>query len=487
MTKYLTFDNSALYVALWLQSFPAPGNDYRTVTTDVGVDDDYDDEEEEEEDEDEEDDDELDEKKLDSGNYDGPSSSTHSNIRMQREMAAVKEAMIQENTKQGKTNLSDDSGNESPVSPNKRKEEARKQSGFINFSAAKERNKVQIAAKAANSRGSELLQMIRLDVVDFDLFDLPPIRYEAFMKTFGSSNSQQTSTQTGDDNLEVEVQTEEYQSVNKWTQKPPTFGQKTDMEDIDSVRGNLLGVGGDNLADHKDNIEYKQNENSLRLAKFLCGSGQALLAVLEEDQARREGEVVEGLPQRDIDFADSITVLRVEDTPCLTGKPVTLVEFSPDNPLCLVTVHGRDDNLGYVCQWHVSRPQKPLHILKCSSPVTSVCMSGHFIIGGCSRGETVMWDTRESVSMHHQVTPESEQGITRSPTFTNTEAHTTRVTSIRHLASPHHDPASPAASQLLSLELVGQVVVWTVLDTQKDYEQHLGLAHWGQVLITHPV
>ena len=28
-------------------------------------------------------------------------------------------------------------------------------------------------------------------------------RYEAFMKTFGSSNSQQSSTQTGDDNLEV--------------------------------------------------------------------------------------------------------------------------------------------------------------------------------------------------------------------------------------------------------------------------------------------
>ena len=35
--------------------------------------------------------------------------------------------------------------------------------------------------------------------------------------------------------------------------------------------------------------------------------------VLEEDLARREGEVVEGLPQRDIDFADSITVLRIEE------------------------------------------------------------------------------------------------------------------------------------------------------------------------------
>ena len=36
-------------------------------------------------------------------------------------------------------------------------------------------------------------------------------------------------------------------------------------------------------------------------------------AVLEEDLARKEGEMVEGLPQRDIDFADSITVLRIDE------------------------------------------------------------------------------------------------------------------------------------------------------------------------------
>ena len=86
------------------------------------------------------------------------------------------------------------------------------------------------------------------------------------------------------------------------------------MEDIDSVRGNLLGVGGDAKDEGSyGEIEYKQNTTSLRLAKFLTGAGQALLAVMEEDLARREGEMVEGLPQRDIDFADSITVLRIDE------------------------------------------------------------------------------------------------------------------------------------------------------------------------------
>ena len=154
------------------------------------------------------------------------------------------------------------------------------------------------------------------------------------------------------------------------------------MEDINSVRGNLLGVGGDaNVEGHGGEIEYKQNTTSLRLAKFLTGAGQALLAVMEEDFARKEGEMVEGLPQRDIDFADSITVLRIDEvrlnsitmpiiyfiffqTSCLAGKPVTHVEFSQENPLTLLTVHGRDPDLSFVCQWHISRPHYPLHILR---------------------------------------------------------------------------------------------------------------------------
>ena len=133
------------------------------------------------------------------------------------------------------------------------------------------------------------------------------------MKTFGSGNSQQSSSQTGDDNLEVEVQTEEISSVNKWTQNPPTFGQKIDMEDVRAVRTNLLGVGGD-ISRLEEELEYDQTSSTgLRLSKFIIGAGQALLGVMEEDSARREGEQVEGLPQRDIDFADSITVLKIDE------------------------------------------------------------------------------------------------------------------------------------------------------------------------------
>jgi hypothetical protein len=47
----------------------------------------------------------------------------------------------------------------------------------INFSAARSRQKNQAAAKAALSRGAELLSMIRLDIVSFDHLDMQPIRW----------------------------------------------------------------------------------------------------------------------------------------------------------------------------------------------------------------------------------------------------------------------------------------------------------------------
>ena len=145
-------------------------------------DEDFEDDDDDEEDEEEEESDDVaqTESKLDSGNYDvQPSRQT--SVRMQRELEAVKEAMVRENmgpkSSKQTSEMSDDSGRESPAVRQTKREEPRKQSGFINFSAAKERNKVQIAAKAANSRGADLQKMIRLDIVNFDLLDLPPIRY----------------------------------------------------------------------------------------------------------------------------------------------------------------------------------------------------------------------------------------------------------------------------------------------------------------------
>ena len=68
----------------------------------------------------------------------------------------------------------------------------------------------------------ELLAMIELDVVTFDLFELRPLsEYELYMRSFGSVGTRQVSSQTGGEMEEGEVQTEEVETREKWVQWPP--------------------------------------------------------------------------------------------------------------------------------------------------------------------------------------------------------------------------------------------------------------------------
>ncbi len=131
-------------------------------------------------------------------------------------MAEVKQAMIRENsvkyTRRNDNSQQQSNNNESNVNNNKTSTTpstttyVEQKRGFINFSAAKERQKTKFAAGRARRRGDELLSMIRLDIVTFALFELPPIRYEDFMRTFGTSNMTQNSMQTGEDNLDEDIQ-----------------------------------------------------------------------------------------------------------------------------------------------------------------------------------------------------------------------------------------------------------------------------------------
>ena len=56
----------------------------------------------------------------------------------------------------------------------------------------------------------------------YDMFDLPPVKsYELYIRSYGRSDTKQAYIQTHDDDIEREIQTEEVDSLSKWTQHPP--------------------------------------------------------------------------------------------------------------------------------------------------------------------------------------------------------------------------------------------------------------------------
>lgn len=125
--------------------------------------------------------------------------------------------------------------------------------------------------------------MIELDIVSFDLFDLPPLsEYEVYVKKFGADDTRQVwldvsqqcmllfelcvyqvSVQTGEDNMEGSMQTDPIATTDKWVQWPP--------ED-------LRGYGGGAPDDYEYNDESSSSkllgESALHLVSFLKRAGQ---------------------------------------------------------------------------------------------------------------------------------------------------------------------------------------------------------------------
>ncbi|TRY78803.1 hypothetical protein TCAL_07584 [Tigriopus californicus] len=436
------------------------------------------------------------------------------------EMEQVKAAMIRENSARhprGQAQVieeSDDSGKGSPgVEEQSPKKEARVSSGrtLINFNVAKKKQDTQKAAGKTKKRGDNLKGMISLNVVRFDLLDLPPIRYEAFMKSFGTSNARQETSQTGDDDLEQETQTEVIETNEKWTQKPIAMTSIGDLDDQELLLQNMKGVGGPSkeTKDSQGFVSFNAHSHSLRLAQFLEGASQVMLTLMEEQEEQVRGLDLEGIEQKSVDFADKVTILNT-DMAFLLDRPVTSLAFAPDQSAILLTAHGNLDVDGeqgattlanfsantYLCIWNVSQPSAPSKVLMTHNVVTSCCFSPHkasIAFAGLVDGTVVGWDLRESLNIHQEVKREvidNADFIFRSPTFSTNagpDEHNSTIKSVTPLPEMKREQSAEGyndfggAFQLISVEEQGCAIIWTVLDNQHDFDQHVGQAHWGTI------
>ena len=312
--------------------------------------------------------------------------------RRQREISEVKAAMIRENSAKPNSRANRHSEDSRPSKEHGKHSESQKAKmpprkssavGF-NFASAKERQKSQVASNKARKRGDALLTMIRLDYAKYDLFELPPIPYDALM---GNANRVQATSQTGEDDLEAEVQTEAIKTLEKWTQNPPPpLTSLPDPNDQEAVVQALHGVGGQMEVQDVDQKTMKAVD-SVRLSKFLESASQAIITLLEEDDERRFGSSKEAQEQKDVVFSNRVTLLPIEEIDCLQHRQIIDLAFASDQPSLIVAAHGPVnptdldaslsivDYRSYLTVWNVSSPSQPLHVLVTSGSVTKVCFS----------------------------------------------------------------------------------------------------------------
>ncbi|KAJ8010225.1 hypothetical protein DPEC_G00072790 [Dallia pectoralis] len=439
-------------------------------------------------------------------------SNDREDIRSQRnkEVEAIRRAMDEENKRVGSAHLrlstertdTPRTSGDTETPPSKGLQQHGR---FINFVAAKHREFSKMVASKQKKRSAELLRLIDLDVsVTFFLLDLPPVNeYDMYIKSFGTTNTKQAYVQCNEDNTNRDIQTEEIETSEKWTQHPADW--------------NVVCGGPTSSLEVPDESGPKLNIDSQRLAKFLCSASQVVAVLLEEDRADMQSLKRLKTLADTLSFGDGCLPLNT-NLPFLCGRPVNMVHFSQVQRQTMLSVHGPMaepsavplDSKTVICVWNIWEPSRPHKVLVYESEVNCCCFSpgkSTLVFAGTSVGSVVLWDLREQASAHYTLRIGENDWTLRHPTFSSdavfaASGHKSSVISVEAIPSTVAEGLRPDLSwfasdgessgssfQLASLDENGVLNIWAILDLLKansaGSQSDLGLRPGGRVKLLH--
>ncbi|XP_052059219.1 cytoplasmic dynein 2 intermediate chain 1-like isoform X16 [Mytilus californianus] len=393
-----------------------------------------------------------------------------------------------------------DSSPDEPVS------RVRPKSSAINFLSAKRQVMTQKTYGKTSKRARDLLEMIELDTVTFDIMDLPPVKeYELYIRSYGRSDTRQAYVQTNDDAIDRDIQTEEIDMRNKWTQHPP-----------EDFAGSGRGDGEKDFEDEEQSQQNKQQDLG-RLSKFIQQAGQVVSILLDEERSQETTEL--SANKSSISMSEGYTEL--SKLGILQGRHVEFAYFAPTQPNMVLTVYSQPDQSnplnptdgkGMICVWNTNEPSYPQRILACESQPRCCCFGPYktsIAFAGMVDGSICAWDLREPPSLHRSVEFDKTEHLLRFPTYntagiSDSDNHISPVTTINPVTTyvdensqqesdskedekKNTDSGSGMSFQLVSSEDQGRINFWVVAElTTTDpagSEIDLGLSPGGKVKV----
>ncbi|XP_037613363.1 cytoplasmic dynein 2 intermediate chain 1 isoform X2 [Sebastes umbrosus] len=426
-----------------------------------------------------------------------------------KEIEAIQRAMDEENERVGTAQSRQTTSTEEEERPKwsrgseKNQSRASQRGKFIDFVAAKQREVSKKVATKQKKRSTELLRLIDLDFsMTVSLLDLPPVNeYDMYIRTFGTENTKQAYVQCNEDNADRDIQTDEIEVCEKWTQHPPEHN----------------GACGDPNHSQEARDKSEINFDSQRLTAFLRSASQVMVVLLEEDRAERKSLRKLRSQTDTLSFSDGSLQLNTK-LPFLYDRPISLVHFSQVQRHTMMSVHSpttkpsavRLDSFTLICIWNIWEPSRPQRVLVYESEVQCCCFSpgkAILVFAGTSVGSVLLWDLREHASDHYRLKIGEDEWTFRQPTF-STDAvmsgsgHFSSVTSVEVVPSAvaggprpevpllaSEEESSGLSFQLASLDEIGVLNFWVVVELPKANEAgsptDLGLRPGGKVKLLH--
>ncbi|KAF4020515.1 hypothetical protein G4228_012195, partial [Cervus hanglu yarkandensis] len=284
---------------------------------------------------------------------------------------------------------------------------------FMDFATASHRQKNRTQALKQKTRSAKLLRLIDMDFsFTFSLLDLPPVNeYDMYIRNFGRKNTKQAYIQCNEDSVDRDIQTEEVETREVWTQHP----------------GEGAAVSGGSEQSGPGDTAIVPKVDTPRLSSFLRAACQVMAVLLEEDRAAAEPGWMSQAQDCTLPFSDSCARLDTS-LPFLQDRSVSCLHACQAQRRTLVSVHGLPgkalapllDHRHVLCVWDVRQPSGPQKVLVCESKVTCCCFSpvkAFLLFAGTVHGSVVVWDLREDPRIHLRVTLSGCSWTFRTPTF----------------------------------------------------------------------
>ncbi|XP_063308729.1 cytoplasmic dynein 2 intermediate chain 1 isoform X1 [Pelobates fuscus] len=419
------------------------------------------------------------------------------------EMAAIQKAMALENDliasfpSKEEQNIYEPEPNGRPDPTNK----VAHRGIFIDFGTAKQQGVNRQIATKLKKRSTDLLRLIDLDFsCTVSLLDLAPVKeYDMYIRTFGKTNTKQAYVQCNEDYVDRDIQTEEIDLEEKWTQHP----------------GESAVVCGGHKNDGALNMDSVTKMDAQRLTSFLRSAFQVVAVLLEEDRAERHLEWKPQSKEPCMSISDGCFQINTK-LPFLQDRNVSRLHFSEAPRHLLLSVHGSCNHAEstllkdkfVICVWNIWEPTSPQHVLICESKVECCCFGPGkvpLVFAGTKDGSVLVWDLREDTSMHQRMTLSDTCWPFRSATFSTDGVlskvnHSSPIKAIEPVLSTtfkehgitrftYQEDTSGLSFHIATLDETGHLILWVVVELRKDdlagSQNDLGLIPGGKVKLVH--
>ncbi|XP_065582902.1 uncharacterized protein LOC136041999 isoform X2 [Artemia franciscana] len=258
-----------------------------------------------------------------------------------------------------------------------------RQSSFgLEFGEEREKiKKLRICQKIAK-RAKDLLQMIRFDMMTFELFNSPPDEgFQLIVKQGMKLNS----TQTGSARRDFECQTDFVPNRTSWTQKPLNFSLTDSME---KIQREISGSGSEDF----DSDRLKKTLGSYLRLSILKAANIVSRILEEKDERITTDDITESV----IPNTKCSKIFQTDDQKLM----VTFLQPSCDGTSFAAIFNGEDSSRAKI--WKLHKGKSQTYDLKSKSQITSFAFmieAPYFAVGGTPDGTLFIWDLKRTGSI----------------------------------------------------------------------------------------